>query len=425
MLYFMLLISEHRFPRQNMSSVIYQSSDQYGQCAQYLKEFSRSADATDVYPRIVTGAGTARVRMSRRVLLLWSPLLRDVVASLPATASQEQLAIIIPDTDAASVKKMMELLVSGQANVDTAQCREAILSLAECLNVKMEHLETIPNGKEVIRVKNMDELLERNINNNFTVARNEDKENTDMKEDNKAEVVPFACPVCGKKFDTARGRDIHHGFYLSIREKCRRPGSSTPSFPTMIQTALRDIGDRSGSSCKTILKYVCANYEVDTDTALVNVRLALKKMVASRELTSMTGSAFGPFKLTAEIKERVKSEINNFTIVDAVGECDPISSAPLSEDDEDKVEALRNAALESVKLRKSTASTSSLKSTTTMDDKDCIYEHDDCFQSPLSSLVPNLPSAQPSPGFSRACDLFLYQCRHGVLQDNDDNEIVK
>ena len=151
MLYFMLLISEHRFPRQNMSSVIYQSSDQYGQCAKFLKELSRSDDATDVYPRIVTGAGTARVRMSRRVLLLWSPLLRDVMATLPATASQEQLAIIIPDTDAASVKKMMELLVSGQANVDTAQCREAILSLAECLNVKMD-LETIPNGKEVIRV---------------------------------------------------------------------------------------------------------------------------------------------------------------------------------------------------------------------------------------------------------------------------------
>ena len=417
----MLLISEHR---TNMSRVIYQSSDQYGQCAQFLKEFSRSGDATDVYQRIVIGTGTARVRMSRRVLLLWSPLLRDVVASLPATTSQDQLTIIIPDTDAVSVKKMMELLVSGQANVHTAQCREEILSLAECLLVKMEHLETFAHGKEVIRVKNIDELLERNINNNFTMASNEDKENIGMKDDNKAEAAPFECPVCGKEFETARGRDIHHGFYLSIGEKCRRPGSRAPPFPNMIKTALRDIGDRNGSSCKTILKYVCANYEVDTDTALINVRLALKKMVASRELTSMTGSAFGPFKLTAEIKERLKSEINKFTIVDAVGECDPISSAPLSEDDEDKVEALRNAALESVKLRKSTASTSSLKSTTTMDDKDCIYEHDDCFRSQLSSLVPNLPSAQPSPGFSRACDLFLYQCRHGVLQEND-NKLLK
>ena len=97
-----------------------------------------------------------------------------------------------------------------------------------------------------------------------------------------------------------------------------------------------------------------------------------------------------------------------------------VTPYPLSEDDEDKVEALRNAALKSVKLRKSTASTSSLKSTTTMDDEDCIYEHDDCFRSPLSNLATNLPSAQPSPGFSRACDLFLYQCRHGVQQENDN-----
>merc|ERR1719461_280576 len=81
-----------------------------------------------------------------------------------------------------------------------------------------------------------------------------------------------------------------------------------PPYATMIGAAIKALKERNGSSRQAILKYVCANYKVDAAKAQVRVRLALKKMAASKKVVA--GGAAGKkgagcFKL-AEKKKAVK-----------------------------------------------------------------------------------------------------------------------
>ena len=57
--------------------------------------------------------------MSRRLLQLLSPLVREAVSGLPVLATLEPLTIILPDTDAVAVTRMVELVLSKRTNVDT------------------------------------------------------------------------------------------------------------------------------------------------------------------------------------------------------------------------------------------------------------------------------------------------------------------
>ena len=57
--------------------------------------------------------------MSRRLLQLLSPLVREAVSGLPMLGTLEPLNIILPDTDAVAVTRMVELLLSKRTNVDT------------------------------------------------------------------------------------------------------------------------------------------------------------------------------------------------------------------------------------------------------------------------------------------------------------------
>ena len=83
--------------------------------------------------------------MSRRLLQLLSPLVREAVASLPVLATLEPLTIILPDTDAVTVTRMVELLVTGKTNVEALElwsyeAMEGVTSLAECLHLSMQNL---------------------------------------------------------------------------------------------------------------------------------------------------------------------------------------------------------------------------------------------------------------------------------------------
>ena len=64
---------------------------------------------------MLTGAG--RVSLSRWLLQLLSPLVREAVAVL---AILQPLNIILLDTDAGTVTSMVEILLSGRGNVDTS-----------------------------------------------------------------------------------------------------------------------------------------------------------------------------------------------------------------------------------------------------------------------------------------------------------------
>ena len=65
---------------------------------------------------MLTGAG--RVSLSRRLLQLLSPLVREAVSGLPVLAILQPLNIILLDTDA--VSRMVELVLSVRTNVDTS-----------------------------------------------------------------------------------------------------------------------------------------------------------------------------------------------------------------------------------------------------------------------------------------------------------------
>ena len=84
---------------------------------------------------IVTRTGT--VSTSRRVMQLWSRLVRDIMSSLPVSAAQEPLTIILPDADTTAVNNMMDLLLTGKTVLKSDQCRKNILRLAECLEMEL------------------------------------------------------------------------------------------------------------------------------------------------------------------------------------------------------------------------------------------------------------------------------------------------
>ena len=89
-----------------------------GKCAHYFDGLASDDHDPMIQLTLVTGAG--RVSVSRRLLQLLSPLVREAVASLPVLATLQPLNIILLDTDAGTVTSMVEILLSGRANVDTS-----------------------------------------------------------------------------------------------------------------------------------------------------------------------------------------------------------------------------------------------------------------------------------------------------------------
>merc|ERR1712078_481263 len=61
----------------------------------------------------------------------------------------------------------------------------------------------------------------------------------------------------------------------------------------MIAAAITALKDRTGSSRQAILKYICANYKVDAAEAAVQIRMSLKRMVASGALKMARASGKG------------------------------------------------------------------------------------------------------------------------------------
>merc|ERR1711963_118415 len=73
-----------------------------------------------------------------------------------------------------------------------------------------------------------------------------------------------------------------------------------PPYAAMIKAAVKALADKKGSSRQAILKYICANYKVDAAKAASRVRLALKKMIASKALVAAAEKGAGSFKLPAK-----------------------------------------------------------------------------------------------------------------------------
>ena len=84
-----------------------------GECAQHLEGLAKDDHDPSLQLTVVTGAG--RVSVSRRLLQLLSPLVREAVSGLPVL---QPLNIILLDTDA--VSRMVELVLTRLNSVDTS-----------------------------------------------------------------------------------------------------------------------------------------------------------------------------------------------------------------------------------------------------------------------------------------------------------------
>ena len=109
------------FQIAKMSRVTFSSLSQADHCGQYLEDLSSAAPGDgDPCSQVVVVTGAGRVSVSRRLLQLLSPLVREAVASLPVLATLQPLNIILLDTDTVTVNTMVELVLSGRTNVDTS-----------------------------------------------------------------------------------------------------------------------------------------------------------------------------------------------------------------------------------------------------------------------------------------------------------------
>ena len=167
-----------------MPAVAFQSNNRFGECAKILLDllYSDYEDGNSNRMTIVTGTGS--VSVSQRLMEMMSPLVRDIVASLPPRASLEPVTIIFPDSDTTSLNKMTDLLLTGRTTTDTKESRESVLDLAGCLKVVINNLEMVKAGAGEIRVRNIQEILEPNaVMNNDKKPRTEATEKRDIVED--------------------------------------------------------------------------------------------------------------------------------------------------------------------------------------------------------------------------------------------------
>merc|ERR1712080_142996 len=76
-----------------------------------------------------------------------------------------------------------------------------------------------------------------------------------------------------------------------------------PPYASMITAAIKKLGDKKGSSRQAILKYVIANNKVDAAKAGVRVKLALRKLIASKKIVAAAAAGkkgAGCYKLPAK-----------------------------------------------------------------------------------------------------------------------------
>merc|ERR1712121_258779 len=76
-----------------------------------------------------------------------------------------------------------------------------------------------------------------------------------------------------------------------------------PPYAAMITAAIKKLADKKGSSRQAILKAVIANNKVDPAKAGVRVKLALRKMIASKKIVAAAAAGrkgAGSYKLPAK-----------------------------------------------------------------------------------------------------------------------------
>lgn len=81
-------------------------------------------------------------------------------------------------------------------------------------------------------------------------------------------------------------------------KKAAKAPAAHPKYTEMVKAAIAALKERNGSSRQAIHKYIVANYKVDENKLRTHLKLALKRMSDSKQLTHTKGTgASGSFKL--------------------------------------------------------------------------------------------------------------------------------
>ena len=174
-------------------TVIFQSHHQFEFCDKILRSF-----AEDDGESLLVATSSQEVSLaSLKMLQIFSPLLREIVETLPSTSTPHIL--IIPDADAESWNYLTALLTDGNVDVNLPSDnsniqyqKDKISSLAQCLRLNLD-LETKQVSEEArikLRVKRPEELMDGSIYPPISYQEN-NIVNNDYDSDKEEEKVPI------------------------------------------------------------------------------------------------------------------------------------------------------------------------------------------------------------------------------------------
>ncbi len=94
----------------------------------------------------------------------------------------------------------------------------------------------------------------------------------------------------------------------TVKKKVVKKAMSHPPTADMVNTAIKTLKERGGSSLQAIKKYIAANYKVDVDKLAPFIKKYLKSAVTKGALIQTKGKgANGSFKLSAAKKVEKKA----------------------------------------------------------------------------------------------------------------------
>ena len=218
-------------------TVIFQSHHKFEFCDKILRSF-----AEDDGDSLLVATSSQEVSLaSLKMMQIFSPLLMEIVETLPLTSTPHTL--IIPDADAESWKYLTGLLTNGNVDINlpsdnsNIKCqKDKISSLAQCLRIKLETKQVSEEARIKLRVKRPEELMDGSIHHPFS---NQDTNimNNDYDSDKAKDEVPIKsenmysnnCASSEHNFPIKREINEAENFFVSGGERCNDSGIDVES----------------------------------------------------------------------------------------------------------------------------------------------------------------------------------------------------
>ena len=154
----------HRILNVNVSL---QSINQPQLCEEMLEAMTR-----DDRDSLLIVTSTQKISVSSKMLQIFSPLYRDILRDIPIKDG-EPVTMILPDTEAAYVQHLLDLLTSGRVKVNnfwrawTCATAGEIFALAKCFKIEIRKTDMTTAWVQkvdkrpppMIRVKKIQDLI--------------------------------------------------------------------------------------------------------------------------------------------------------------------------------------------------------------------------------------------------------------------------